>query len=85
MNYGNLTLSQRTNRILLGAALIVVTMLINALPLGMYALLPLLATYPIFTGIYGNDPLLQIVRGGVSRVTNALDHIHVTTHRSKHS
>lgn len=81
----NLTLSQRMNRILLGAALIVVTMLINALPLGMYALLPLLATYPIFTGIYGNDPVLQIIREGVSRVTDALGHVHVPNHRSKHS
>ena len=84
MNQGNLIVSQRLNRILFGTALIVFTMLVSAAPLGWYALLPLLATYPIFTGIYGIDPVLEFARQHVARLVNAVGHLHVGAHRSKH-
>ena len=86
MKNENLSWSQRLNRIAFGAALIVFTMLVNALPLGLYALLPLLATYPIFSGIYGNDPVKRFARQGVLSVAHAAaEHLHIGVHRSRHS
>lgn len=59
MNCETLKTSQRINRILFGTALIVFTMLVSVNPLGWIAVLPLLATYPVFAGIYGYDPVLD--------------------------
>ena len=84
MNYENLTVSQRLNRILFGAALIVFTMLISAAPLGWYAILPLLATYPVFTGIYGYDPVVEFATQRVLAIAQAVSHLHIGGHRSKH-
>lgn len=84
MNYENLTVSQRFNRILFGAAMIVFTMLLSATPLGWFAILPLLATYPIFTGIYGTDPVVEFARQGVVGIAHAVSHVHIGSHRSKH-
>ena len=84
MNYENLTLSQRLNRILFGAALIVITMLASATPLGWLAILPLLATYPIFTGIYGYDPVVEFAKQRVMGIAHAVSHLHIGGHRSKH-
>ena len=84
MNYENLTTGQRVNRILLGAAVIVFTMLVNVAPLGWVAVLPLLATYPVFAGIYGNDPLTDLAKRGYAGTANALSHLHIGGHRSGH-
>ena len=84
MNYENLTVSQRLNRILFGAALIIFTMLASATPLGWLAILPLLATYPIFTGVYGFDPVADFARAGVAGMAHVVSHLHIGGHRSKH-
>jgi hypothetical protein len=60
MEQFKLSTGQRVNRVLLGSVLIVATMLAGPAPLGAIALLPLLATYPIFAGIFGYDPLSRI-------------------------
>ena len=84
MSYQNLSNFQRLNRILLGAALILATMFIGVTPLGWFAVLPLLATYPLFAGIYGYDPVVDIYRQGIRSVSHAITHIQVSSHRSKH-
>ncbi|WP_455202041.1 hypothetical protein [Kaarinaea lacus] len=84
MNYENLTVSQRLNRILLGAAMIVFTMLTSATPLGWLAILPLLATYPVFAGIYGTDPVVEFTRQRVAGISRAINHLHISDHRSRH-
>ena len=84
MKYENLNVGQRLNRILLGFALILFTMLASAAPLGWYAILPLLATYPIFTGIYGNDPVVEFAGKRIAGIAHLLEHLHIGGHRSKH-
>jgi len=84
MNYENLTTSQRVNRILFGAAVIVFTMLVNVAPLGWIAILPLLATYPIFAGIYGNDPVTALAKRGYAGAAHTVSHLHIGGHRSGH-
>ena len=84
MNYENLTVSQRLNRILFGAAMIVFTMMASATPLGWLAILPLLATYPVFTGIYGTDPVVEFARQRVAGIAHAINHLRISGHRSRH-
>ena len=84
MSYENLNGGQRINRILLGAALILFTMLVSVTPLGWYALLPLLATYPIFTGIYGSDPVVEFAKQRVAGIAHAVSDLHIGSHPSKH-
>lgn len=84
MNYANLTTNQRINRVLFGAALIIFTLLVNVAPLGWFALLPLLATYPIFAGIYGTDPATGLAKRGYAAVSHSIGHLHIGSHRSKH-
>ena len=84
MNYENLSVSQRLNRILFGAAMIIFTMLASATPLGWFAILPLLATYPIFTGIYGTDPVVEFARQRVAGIAHAVSHLHIGGHGSRH-
>jgi len=81
----NLTAVQRVNRILLGAAMIVSTMLISVAPLGWFALLPLLATYPIFAGIYASDPVTVLVKRAYASVVHTLSHLHIGSHHSGHA
>lgn len=57
MKINELNTMQRVNRVLIGAVLIIATMVAPVTPLGLLALLPLLATYPIFAGMFGYDPL----------------------------
>jgi len=84
MSYQELTSNQRLNRIFLGAALIVSTMLISTAPLGWIAMIPLFATYPLFAGIYGYDPVTDIARQGVRVASRAFTHVQETVHRSRH-
>ena len=84
MNYQILSHSQRLNRIFTGAVLIVSTMLISVNPLGWFAVLPLLATYPLFAGIYGYDPVADIIRYLVHSWINTASRIVEHGHRSRH-
>ncbi len=57
----NITLSGRIARIGVGAALIAAAF-IGQQPLGLLAVLPGVATYPILTAITGWDPLYALVK-----------------------
>ena len=59
MNINELNTVQRVNRVLIGAVMIIATMAAPITPLGLLALLPLIATYPIFAGMFGYDPLMS--------------------------
>jgi hypothetical protein len=61
MKINELTVVQRVNRILIGAVMIIATMAVPVVPLGLLALLPLIATYPIFAGMFGYDPLSAVI------------------------
>ena len=61
MTINELTVVQRVNRILFGAVLIIATMAAPVAPLGWLAVLPLIATYPIFAGMFGYDPLTSFL------------------------
>ena len=58
----NLDNQSRAVRALLGAGLIAVVMTTPEAPLGWYAVLPLLAIFPIFTAITGWDPVKAFFR-----------------------
>ena len=57
----NMSSSSRLTRILFGATLIGFTMHTSVSPLGWFAVLPLLAVYPIFTAITGWSPVKALV------------------------
>ena len=57
MKINELNVTQRVNRVLIGAVMIIAAMAAPVTPLGLLAVLPLLATYPIFAGMFGYDPL----------------------------
>ena len=57
MKINELNVTQRVNRVLIGAVMIIATMAAPVTPLGLLAVLPLIATYPIFAGMFGYDPL----------------------------
>lgn len=56
INTTELSTASRVRRIVAGGFLIGITMTVTG-PLGYLALLPLLAIYPILTGLFGEDPL----------------------------
>lgn len=85
MNYTALTTRQRIDRILLGSALIVSTMSLTFSPLGGFALLPLVATYPIFAGIYGYDPLTDFGKHQYSAMRHKVGRLGHLTHKSRHA
>ncbi|KPJ94498.1 MAG: hypothetical protein AMJ55_06285 [Gammaproteobacteria bacterium SG8_15] len=85
MNHTELKLVERVSRIVIGTGLIVFTLLINVTPLGLFALLPLLATYPIFSGIYGYDPLAQWIGKEFDQLVRASERLLKHTHTPKHS
>jgi len=58
----NLDKQSRAVRALIGAGLIVFVMTTPEAPLGWYAILPLLAVYPIFSAITGWDPVKAFFR-----------------------
>ena len=61
MTINELTVVQRVNRVLFGAVLIIATMAAPFAPLGLLAVLPLIATYPIFAGMLGYDPVTSFL------------------------
>lgn len=85
MNHTELNLIERVSRIVIGTGLIVFTLLVNVTPLGLFALLPLLATYPIFSGIYGYDPLARWIGKEFDQVVHASERLLKHTHTPKHS
>ena len=85
MNHTELTQIERVSRIVIGTGLIVFTMLVNIMPLGLFALLPLIATYPIFSGIYGYDPVARWIGKEFDQVVHASERVLKSVHTPKHS
>ena len=67
---------QRTSRAVVGAGLILYTMSVPVSPLGLLALLPLIATYPIFTAMFGVDPIAGFIKLEIGRLVDAVTHHH---------
>lgn len=84
MNIYQLKTSQRINRVLVGTVLILATMLTPVSPLGWIAVLPLVATYPIFCGMFGFDPVAGFINHEASRLYHIITHIHGAGHRPHH-
>ncbi len=74
MNTYELNNGQRISRAVVGAGLILYTMSVPVSPIGLLALLPLIATYPIFTGMFGMDPLVGFVKLEIRRLVDAINH-----------
>jgi hypothetical protein len=85
MKTTELTSLERISRIVIGTGLIVFTMLTTVIPLGLYALLPLIATYPIFSGVFGYDPAGQWVGRQFDRAVRFSEQLVKTQHTPKHS
>jgi hypothetical protein len=76
MNTYELNNGQRISRAVVGTGLILYTMSLPVSPLGLFALLPLIATYPIFTGMFGFDPIAGFIKLEISRLVDAITHHH---------
>ena len=76
---------ERVSRIVIGTGLIIFTLLVNITPLGLFAVLPLLATYPIFSGIYGHDPLARWIGREFDQLVHASERLLKSGHTPKHS
>ena len=85
MKTNELKSTERAVRIVIGTGLIVFTMLTSVTPLGLFALLPLIATYPIFSGVYGYDPIGQWVGKEFDSAVRYSEHLLKTGHTPKHS
>lgn len=55
------TLVNRISRVVFGGSLIIATMSVSSAPLGGFAILPLIAIPMILSGIYGENPLGELV------------------------
>ena len=51
----------RISRVVFGGSLIVATMTVNSLPLGGFAILPLVAIPMILSGLYGENPIGELI------------------------
>lgn len=51
----------RIARVIFGSSLIIATMVVNTAPLGGFAILPLVAIPLILSGIYGENPLGELI------------------------
>jgi hypothetical protein len=58
----NLTTGSRAARLIIGTTLIAEVLTTSTAPLGALALLPLLAIYPVFTGLTGWDPIKEVCK-----------------------
>lgn len=76
--------TDRAVRILIGSGLILFTMLSSVTPLGLFALLPLVATYPIFAGLYGYDPVTQWTGKELHAAVRHTEHLLKSGHSPKH-
>ncbi|MGD8559355.1 MAG: hypothetical protein PVG89_02380 [Gammaproteobacteria bacterium] len=85
MKTTELKTSERISRIVIGTGLIIFTMLTSAAPLGLLAVLPLVATYPIFAAIFGYDPIGQWIGKEFDGAVKFTEHLVKTGHTPKHS
>ncbi|WP_455365514.1 hypothetical protein [Kaarinaea lacus] len=85
MNHTELKMIERVSRIVIGTGLIVFTLLVNITPLGLFAVLPLLATYPIFSGIYGYDPIARWIGKEFDQLVHVSERVLKSGHTPKHS
>ncbi|WP_455201939.1 hypothetical protein [Kaarinaea lacus] len=85
MDSTELNVIGRVSRIVVGTGLIVFTLVVNFTPLGLFALLPLLATYPIFTGIYGYDPVSQWIDKEFAQILQVSERFFGRGHTPRHS
>ena len=85
MDNTELNVIERVSRIVIGTGLIVFTLAVNIAPLGLIALLPLLATYPIFSGLYGYDPVSQWIGKEIGQIASAGERLLGIGHTPKHS
>ena len=63
----------RITRIVFGSALIGITLTVNAVPLGGFALLPLIAIPIILSGLYGENPIGEISAKPVKALKSGLN------------
>ena len=84
MNINELTVMQRVNRVLIGAVMIIATMAAPIAPLGLLAVLPLIATYPIFAGMFGYDPLSSLLEHEAGKAIHRVASHHIG-HKPRHS
>jgi hypothetical protein len=85
MKLTELNLIERASRIVIGTGLIVFTLAVNITPLGYFAILPLLATYPIFSGIYAYDPVAQWIGKEFDQLVHVSERLFHGGHTPKHS
>lgn len=85
MDKTELSVIERVSRIVIGTGLIVFILTVNLTPLGLFALLPLLATYPIFTGLYGYDPVTYWVGKEIDQLIHASERLLKSGHTPRHS
>ena len=85
MDSTELNVTERVSRIVIGTGLIIFTLVVNIAPLGLIALLPLLATYPIFAGLYGYDPVTYWVGKELDQLIHASERLLGIGHTPKHS
>lgn len=84
MKINELNVMQRVNRILIGAVMIISTMAAPFAPLGWLAVLPLIATYPIFAGMFGYDPLTSYLEREAGKAIHRAAGYH-SGHTPRHS
>ena len=84
MKINELTVMQRINRVLIGAVIIIATMAAPFTPLGLLALLPLIATYPIFSGMFGYDPLASYLEYEAGKAIHKVADLHAG-HKPRHN
>ena len=60
--------ANRISRVVLGSSLIVATMTVNSLPLGGFAILPLIAIPMILSGLYGENPIGELTAKPVTAI-----------------
>ena len=85
MDNTELNVIERVSRIVIGTGLIVFTLSVNIIPLGLLAVLPLLATYPIFAGLYGYDPVTYWVGKEIDQLIHTSERILKSGHTPRHS
>jgi len=85
MENTELNVTERVSRIVIGTGMIIFTLAVTVTPLGLFALLPLFATYPIFSGLYGYDPVSQWIGKEFDQLVHASERFLGIGHTPKHS
>lgn len=83
MKINELNTIQRVNRVLIGSVMIIATMVAPVTPLGWLAVLPLIATYPVFAGMFGYDPLTSYLEHEAGKAIHKVSGFHVG-HKPQH-